>query len=302
MAFTSLTFLALFLPVVLGIYFACRGVPHRNVALLTASLVFYAWGEPVYVVVMLGSIAMNWLAGLMCARWDARRKAIGRAAVAANLAVLGWFKYSAFVVGNVNHAFSTGFALPSRHLPIGLSFFTFGAISYVLDVSRRDVEPERSPLMFGTYLSMFPHLVAGPIVRYATIAGTLPRRHTTLEDAAAGMRRVCIGLAKKVLIANTMGRIADAVIAAGPSLGAIPAWLGFVAYAFQIYFDFSSYSDMAIGLARILGFRFPENFDYPYVARSVGEFWRRWHISLSTFLRDYVFLPASYALSRRFDL
>jgi alginate O-acetyltransferase complex protein AlgI len=180
--------------------------------------------------------------------------------------------------------------VPSVALPVGISFYTFQAISYLADVHRGDVVPQRNPLYFGAYLAMFPQLIAGPIVRYETIAAELSQRRENLQEFAAGVRRFAIGLGKKVLIANTMGQIADAVLEAGPAVGALPAWYAFVAYAFQIYFDFSGYSDMAIGLGRMFGFHFLENFNYPYIAKSVTDFWRRWHISLSTFFRDYVYI------------
>jgi alginate O-acetyltransferase complex protein AlgI len=291
MVFSSLVFLFFFLPLTLAGYFACPNRMWRNLLLLMVSLAFYAWGEPLYVVLMIASIAMNWglaHAMLACPR---REKAVLVGGVAVNLLGIGVFKYAGFAVTNLSDLFGLAWPVPHVALPIGISFYTFMAVSYLVDVYRRRVRPQPNPLCFGTYLTMFPHLIAGPIVRYETIEGEIVGRRENLADFALGLRRFCIGLGKKVLIANTMGKVADALLAQDPTVGALPAWAAIAAYSFQIYFDFSAYSDMAIGLARMFGFHFLENFNYPYIAQSVTDFWRRWHISLSSFFRDYVYIP-----------
>ena len=298
MVFSSTIFLFLFLPLTLvGYHLLPRRA--RNTWLLTASLVFYAWGESVYVVLMLLSIAMNWAFGLLVqARLDGDRSPRGvvAAAVAANLALLGWFKYANFLAANWNHVAGLAglppLALAPVHLPIGISFFTFQALSYVIDVSRGDGGVQRNPLRLGLYITLFPQLIAGPIVRYLDVASQLDERQVDLVDIGVGAERFIIGLAKKVLLANTVAVVADKVMAlpveqVSPKL----AWLAIACYALQIYFDFSGYSDMAIGLGRMFGFHFLENFRYPYVAQSIQEFWRRWHISLSSWYRDYLYIP-----------
>jgi alginate O-acetyltransferase complex protein AlgI len=296
--FTEPTFLFLFLPVLLALYYAGRGRAWRNWLLLGASVLFYARGAGAFTALVLGSIAFNYLAALAVDRW--RATAAGRwvvgGAVAVNLAVLLIFKYADFTIGNVNTAlalFGTRpFVLPHLLLPIGISFFTFHAISYVVDVYRRDASAQKRPIEAALYLLVFPQLIAGPIVRYRQIAGQLAARATTLDGFAYGVRRFIVGLGKKMLIANTLAGPADRIFGmpAG-ELTAAHAWLAVACYTLQIYFDFSGYSDMAIGLGRMFGFRFPENFDYPYIARSVQEFWRRWHMSLSAWFRDYVYIP-----------
>ncbi len=292
MVFSSPIFLFLFLPALLAVYFASPR-PARNAVLLVASLLFYAWGEGPYTAVMLGSIAMNHAFGLAIARaGEGTRRAWTAAAVAANLALLGWFKYANLAA----ETFFPGAVAAGRwtpvHLPIGISFFTFQALSYVLDVAAGRTRVERNPLRLGLYISLFPQLIAGPIVRWGEIASAIERRRETLAAAAAGIRRFTIGLAKKVLIANVLAEPADAAFgAASAGLGMDAAWWGLACYAGQIYFDFSGYSDMAIGLGRLFGFEFPENFRHPYAARSMTEFWRRWHITLSTWFRDYLYIP-----------
>jgi alginate O-acetyltransferase complex protein AlgI len=297
MLFTSPLFLFLFLPLILAIYFLVpRGL--RNLLLLAVSLVFYAWGEREYVAVLLASIALNYLFGLIVDRCAGRRAAewtIGLAVVA-NLALLGTFKYANFLVDNVNGVLLWLHVKPVAphpvHLPLGISFFTFHALSYVIDVYRQQVKALRDPIAFALYISFFPQAIAGPIVRYHEIAGQLRQRWIGHDELAGGVKRFILGLGKKVLIANTVAVPADAIFNLAPGeLTAGLAWLGILCYTFQIYFDFSGYSDMAIGLALLFGFRFPENFNYPYVAHSVTEFWRRWHISLSTWYRDYLYIP-----------
>jgi alginate O-acetyltransferase complex protein AlgI len=297
MVFSSPVFLFLFLPAVLAAY-ALAPRPLRNAVLLAASLVFYAWGEPRFVLVMLASIAVNYLLALGVAAAPGPRLAgLGLAlAVAANLALLGWFKYAAFAAVTLNQGLALlgqdPLAVPRVVLPIGISFFTFQALSYVIDVARRQVPAQRNPLTLALYIALFPQLVAGPIVRYRDVARQLEARPHGLERFALGVRRFAVGLGKKVLVANTLAGPADAVFALAPGeLTPAVAWLGALCYAGQIYFDFSGYSDMAIGLGHLFGFHFLENFAHPYTARSLTDFWRRWHISLSTWFRDYLYIP-----------
>ena len=298
MDFSSPIFLFLFLPLVLLLH-GLAPRPARNSILLAASLFFYAWGETLYILVMLLSIACNYAAGRAIARQPeggmARRVSLG-AAIALNLSLLLGFKYSHFLVENYSWLIEQmGFPaveLQPVHLPLGISFFTFQALSYLIDVYRGTIRAERSPLTLGLYICLFPQLIAGPIVRYPQIAGALRERSVSVDAFAEGARRFTQGLAKKMLIANTLAVPVDTIFALpADGLGASLAWFGITCYALQIYFDFSGYSDMAIGLGRMLGFPFPENFNYPYVARSLSEFWRRWHISLSTWFRDYLYIP-----------
>jgi alginate O-acetyltransferase complex protein AlgI len=301
MLFGSPVFQFVFLPLVLALHLILPR-PLRNGMLLGASLVFYAWGEPLFVLVMLVSLAMNWLFGLAIDRQRQRKSDGGRSIVAAavffNLALLGVFKYANFVWDNVAAALTglgTGIALEPLEpipLPIGISFFTFQALSYVVDVYRRDGPVQRNPLDFALYVAMFPQLIAGPIVRYRDIARQLAERVVTRAGFAYGVRRFVLGLGKKLLLADVAGAAADGVFALPPGeLTAATAWLGTVCFTLQIYFDFSGYSDMAIGLGRMFGFRFVENFDYPYISRSLTEFWRRWNISLTNWFRDYLYFP-----------
>ena len=294
MIFSSSTFLLVFLPLTVICYFLVLGRACKNILLLLASLVFYAWGEPVYLFLMIVSIIVNWGFGVAIGSTHGpARKALLALDVTANLGILGFFKYEGFLAANVNallgHALIPDLQLP---LPIGISFYTLQALSYVVDVYRDEVPPQRNPLYLGMYIAMFPQLVAGPIVRYSTIQDQILHRHESLRDFAAGARLFCVGLAKKVLLANTVAILATNMLAeGGPAIGAIGAWAGLAAYTFQIFFDFSGYSDMAIGLGKMFGFKYLRNFNYPYISRSVTEFWRRWHISLSSFFRDYVYIP-----------
>jgi alginate O-acetyltransferase complex protein AlgI len=277
MVFSSLFFLWVFLPIVLIFYFLFPRNA-RNGWLLVASLAFYAYGEGWYTLVMGAAILFNWLAALR--KWPIAF------VVATNLATLFGFKYLGFFSAQL------GFTLLPIHLPIGISFFIFQAMSYAIDVHRNHVPANRSPWAFGTYLALFPQLIAGPIVRYAHVADQLDNRKETLALFASGVERFILGLAKKVLLANTLARGADyAFNQPATELGAAAAWAGALCYTLQIYFDFSGYSDMAIGLGRMFGFRFLENFNLPYAARSIQDFWRRWHISLSTWFRDYLYIP-----------
>ncbi|HEX6059755.1 MAG TPA: MBOAT family O-acyltransferase [Gemmatimonadaceae bacterium] len=297
MLFTEPTFLFLFLPLLLGAYFAAP-VRWRNAVLLAASLYFYAAGEGIYVALMLASSAANYGVGLAldAAPGARRRKGILVVGVAVNLGLLAVFKYAGFVVSSVNLWLAAAgwgtLAVPRLHLPIGISFFTFQAISYIVDVYRREVTAQRRPTRLALYIMLFPQLIAGPIVRYASIAEQLVVRRVTSRRFVEGCRRFVIGLAKKMLVANGVAAAADAAFALPYyELTTAAAWLGVVCYSIQIYFDFSGYSDMAIGLGLMFGFRFPENFRHPYAARSITEFWRRWHITLSTWFRDYLYIP-----------
>ena len=296
MLFSSTTFLYFFLPAVLLVYYGLlrRSRTLQNLFLTLASLFFYAWGEPKFVLVMLLSICMNWLFGLGVGKSKARGRT-GRAwmtaAVVFNLTVLFVFKYLTFTLKNLAFALPDGFSVPEIALPIGISFFTFQALSYVLDVYRGAGEVQRSVVHVGLYISLFPQLIAGPIVRYQTVAEEIVGRRETAEDFFDGFARFTVGLSKKVLLSNSLSVFADYAFAHTGDLTVGYAWLGAVCYTLQIYFDFSGYSDMAIGLGRMFGFHFLENFNYPYISRSVTEFWRRWHISLGTWFRDYVYFP-----------
>lgn len=292
MVFSSASFLFAFLPLTLALYFVLPGRAAKNVWLLVASLVFYAWGEPVYVVLMVASIFLNWLLALAIAR-ATHGKLLLFLAVVINLALIGFFKYEGFVATNIN-ALVGSEVIPNLELPlpIGISFYTLQALSYVIDVYRKDVVPQKNILFLGMYIACFPQLIAGPIVRYQTIQDQVVGRKENLEDFASGLRLFSVGLAKKVLLANTVAILAEQMLGmGGPSIGFVGAWAGVIAYTFQIFFDFSGYSDMAIGLGRMMGFKYLRNFNYPYIARSITDFWRRWHISLSTFFRDYIYIP-----------
>ena len=297
MLFSSTLFLFAFLPIVLSLYFLLPGVRARNALLLVASLVFYAWGEPVYVLLLLGSIGLNFALGRLVARKPAKsRKSVLAWAIGLNLGPLAVFKYANFAVDNLDGLFAL-FSLPPIELdpiplPIGISFFTFQAITYVVDIHRGEAEAQNQPGRVGLYIALFPQLIAGPIVRYRQIAEALRERTSSLEDVAEGAQRFIVGLAKKVLIADALSVPADRIFAIPiHELSTPVAWLGLVAFSFQIYFDFAGYSDMAIGLGRCFGFRFPENFNWPYTSCSLREFWRRWHITLSAFFRDYLYIP-----------
>ena len=290
MVFSSLTFLVVFLPVVLGLYYLVPG-RGKNIVFLLASIFFYAWGEPVYVVLMLFSCVFNYVCGLDIARGGNRRFKLAFS-VAVNLAVLGFFKYWGFLLETVNAVPFVDIPYHELALPVGISFYTFQAISYLADVYREEVEPQRNLLDFSLYLSMFPQLVAGPIVKYHDIVEQLRNRVLSVDNIKAGTPKFLRGLAKKVLIADTLGLAYTQICALGfDNLACATAWVGIAAYTLQIYFDFSGYSDMAIGLGRMFGFEFQPNFNHPYVSKSVTEFWRRWHMSLSTWFRDYVYIP-----------
>ena len=294
MVFSSLVFLYLFLPLNLALYFAWKNETYRNVLLTVLSLVFYAWGEPVWIVLLVYSATFDWVAGRVIERLRGTRGAtIALAAsVTSNLALLASFKYSGFIVDTLNHVAGTNVAAPGFSLPIGISFYTFQTISYVVDVYRGHVHAQRSWLKFMMFVSLFHQLVAGPIVRYSHIASEIEHRFDRSADFSRGVTRMCMGLFKKVCIANIAGELVHKYMDGNlATLSVGESWLGLFAYALQIYFDFSGYSDMAIGLGLMFGFHYHENFAHPYAARSVTDFWRRWHISLSTFFRDYVYVP-----------
>ena len=291
MVFSSGIFLFLFLPIVLLIYYnpLIRSRSFRNIFLFLASIIFYAWGEPVYVLLMLSSIVVNWLFG-RCIMAGKNSTVIAALAVVYNLAFLFVFKYLDFAITNCNNLLNLSIPLFGIELPIGISFYTFQAMSYVIDVKRKPELAQRSLLNVGLYIACFPQLIAGPIVRYETVAQQIRERTESWNDVTVGLRRFLWGLAKKVILANNLAKFADLAFD-GTELSTALAWLGAAAYMLQIYFDFSGYSDMAIGLGRMFGFRFDENFNYPYAASGITDFWRRWHISLSTWFRDYVYIP-----------
>ena len=291
MVFSSLVFLYAFLPATLLVYFLVPKVL-KNGILFLFSLVFYAWGEPRYLPLILLSIAQGYGIGLLIARCRSRKwaKFWLVVSIVLSLGILTCFKYADFAISTINSVFRADLPLWHLALPVGISFYTFQILSYTVDVYRGDVQAQRNPIHFGAYVVFFPQLIAGPIVRYADIAQALENRKTTLDGAYAGMVRFFIGLGKKVLLANQLGSLYSAYgDSAQPSV--LFAWLSAIAYMLQIYFDFSGYSDMALGMGKIFGFDFPENFRYPYVARSITDFWRRWHMSLSTWFRDYVYIP-----------
>lgn len=296
MVFSSLLFLFRFLPIVLLVYYI---VPKkfRNLVLFLASLVFYAWGEPVYVVLIFFSTCVDYVAGFAVHYFKEKGKKGGAKAMVAcsaviNLALLGFFKYAGFFLQIVHQL--TGLAMPELHLalPIGISFYTFQTMSYTIDVYRGDAKMQKNFITFGAYVALFPQLIAGPIVRFKDVAEQLDHRKETISQFSKGILRFMVGLGKKVLIANQVGALWSQIAAMqGDELTTATAWLGAVAFTLQIYFDFSGYSDMAIGLGAMFGFTFLENFDYPYESKSITEFWRRWHISLGTWFREYVYIP-----------
>jgi alginate O-acetyltransferase complex protein AlgI len=294
MVFSSLLFLFLFLPAVLALYYVS---PWRikNLILFLSSLVFYAWGEPVYIVIMLLSTITDYGFGLLLSRpklTTIQRKWIVVSSVVINLGLLSYFKYADFLIQNINELLGTHIPLTDLPLPIGISFYTFQSMSYIIDVYRGTSKAQRNWIDFGTFVALFPQLVAGPIVQYNTVAEQLRERSVDIPMFAEGVRRFIIGLAKKVLLANNIGLLWHTISSSNlDSMPALTAWLGIIAFAFQIYFDFSGYSDMAIGLGLMFGFRFNENFNKPYISQSITDFWRRWHISLSSWFRDYVYIP-----------
>lgn len=307
MVFSSLLFIFAFLPLCLGIYALCRNNTARNIVLLLFSLIFYTWGEPVYILLLISMTFCDWLAGILLdkAQKQGARKLILVITCIINLGLIGIFKYTGFVLSNVQSIFGVPEIIPKIILPIGISFYTFQLLSYVVDVYRKEVPHQKNFFWLLLYSSLFHQCIAGPIVRYKDVEFDIINRRVNHREIADGITRFCVGLAKKVLIANTCGSLADTLlvadsfIASSPtealaqlsSRSAVGLWFGMLFYMLQIYLDFSAYSDMAIGMGLMTGFHFKENFQYPYTAKSVTDFWRRWHISLSTFFRDYVYIP-----------
>lgn len=284
--------MCIFLPAMLIAYNISKSITYKNIILVIVSLFFYAWGEPVWVVLLIFSALVDYVNGRVIDKYYARAGATIAlvSSLVINLGLLVVFKYSGFFTDNINLIFHTDIPKPGLELPIGISFYTFQTLSYTIDMYRGKTRVQKSFLSFLAYVSMFPQLVAGPIVRYSSVAAELTDRRVTAEDFAYGVRRFTAGLCKKVMLANSAGSAASMILDS-TRLTVMSSWLGIIMYTFQIYFDFSGYSDMAIGLGRMLGFHFPENFEYPYISRNITEFWRRWHISLSSFFRDYVYIP-----------
>lgn len=293
MVFSEPTFLFFFLPLTMAFYYLMPG-KIKNFFLLAISLIFYAWGEELFLLVILAMIVLNYFFALWIdgAVHQTSRLRITQLGVALNVLVLGYFKYAYFFASNVTEDVAVLTYTRSIHLPIGISFYTFQALSYLIDVYRREVVAQRDPIKMALFISLFPQLIAGPIVRYSEIEQELVQRRATRSDFTVGMERFVIGLAKKILIADPLGLVADQIFAVPlDGLSTPLVWAGVICYTFQIFFDFSAYSDMAIGLGRMFGFKFPENFNFPYIATSVTEFWRRWHMTLSRWFRDYLYIP-----------
>ena len=297
MLFSSLTFLFGFLPILLTLYFILKNRKFKNIVLLIFSLIFYAWGEPKYIFLMLLTILIVYIFGILVNKFDMENKKTFKniSLLICIILVFGsliFFKYSNFLIENINLVFKIKLKSLNVVMPIGISFYTFQILSYIIDLYNKKIKLQKNYFSLALYVSLFPQLIAGPIVRYETIEEEIDNRKETKEDVISGTKRFIIGLSKKVIIANQMALLADLVFNEhNGAYGTIITWFGTFAYTLQIYFDFSGYSDMAIGLGRIFGFHFLENFDYPYISKSVTEFWRRWHISLSTWFRDYVYIP-----------
>ena len=294
MVFSSLVFLFVFFPIFLVIYYLCPK-KFKNLIILISGIVFYAWGEPIYVILIILAIIVDYSAGRIMSKFD--HKSVIRTlalltSIFYNLSILGVFKYSGFIIDNVNNLLGTTFSNPHLPLPIGISFFTFQSMSYTIDLYMRKINVQKNPIYYGAYVTLFPQIVAGPIVRYRDIAIELENRKVNLKIINEGIFQFINGLAKKVLIANNIGLLWDMVKGMElSSISTLSAWLGVLAFTFQIYFDFSGYSDMAIGIGKMLGFYFPMNFNYPYLSKSVSEFWRRWHMTLGNWFKSYVYFP-----------
>ncbi|MCQ2405890.1 MAG: MBOAT family protein [Oscillospiraceae bacterium] len=294
MVFSSLLFMFIYLPVVLLVYYASP-VRFRNIWLFIVNLVFYGWGEPVYILLMLFSITFNYFFGIAVGKYKGEQKkakVLLKLCIVLNLLLLGFFKYYGLFASSINALGLITLPVLSLELPIGISFYTFQTMSYPIDVYRGDADVQKNYISFGTFVALFPQLIAGPIVRYKDIASQLGFRPTGAEQFSRGVERFAVGLGKKVLLANSIGALWD-IYSASPAseLTVVGSWMGILAFSLQIYFDFSGYSDMAIGLGKMLGFEFLENFNYPYISKSATEFWRRWHISLGSWFRDYVYIP-----------
>lgn len=292
MIFSSILFIFMFLPITLVLYYLSPS-KIKNLTLFIISLIFYAFGEPIYVFLMFFTIVLNYYMALVISSSKKRRsKRYLVLTIILDLLILCFFKYFGLVVDSINDIFNLTIQFKSLPLPIGISFYTFKTLSYVIDVYLKKVKVEENLISFGTYLSMFPHLVAGPIIRYSDVKAEISKRTITLDKFGYGTERFILGLGKKVILANNIGMLWTAVQSQNISeISVATAWIGILAYTFQIYFDFSGYSDMAIGIGYMLGFKFLENFDYPYISKSISEFWRRWHISLGSWFRDYVYIP-----------
>ena len=296
MIFSTLLFIFIFFIIVLGLYYMIPNRTYRNAVLFVSSIVFYSWGEPKYVFLMLFSIVMNYVFGGLIEKYRGHKKRCKvflAISVVLNLLMLGIFKYTGFALTTLKSIFPfmQNVKIPEIVLPIGISFYTFQAMSYVIDVYRGDASAHKNPLYFATYVALFPQLIAGPIVRYKDVEDSLFVRHENIDQFSAGIKLFAVGLAKKVLIANQMAILWDALRVTAATNGVLGSWIGVIAYGFQLYFDFCGYSEMAIGLGRMFGFEFLKNFDYPFISKSVTEFWRRWHISLGTWFREYVYFP-----------
>lgn len=303
MIFSSIIFLFCFLPIILFLYYVVKNRIYKNIILLIASLLFYMWGEPQFIAVMICEVLLDYSVARLIAYFAEKKKELLKkicmfSAILCNLGVLCFFKYMGFIVGNVNQFCGSRFVFPDHALPIGISFFTFQAMSYVIDVYRGRVQAQISLYKVMLYISFFPQLIAGPIVRYSDVIDAIDNRGESLEQFASGCSRFIVGLAKKVLLADVLAVLANLILnneellhTNFAKMSIVGAWMGALAYTLQIYFDFSGYSDMAIGLGRMFGFEFRENFNYPYMASSIKDFWRRWHISLSSWFRDYVYIP-----------
>ena len=305
MVFSSLIFLYLFLPVCLLCYGLLPSIRGKNIVLTAFSLVFYAWGEPLYILLLLGSVAVNYLLGLGIGRTQKTRspragKLLLILGLLFNLGLLVTFKYSAFIAENLNRIPYVNLPVPHLTLPIGISFYTFQILSYLIDLYWEKVDVQRNPMRFLLYISMFPQLIAGPIVRYSTIEHEIRERRVTLTDFSDGLTRLILGLAKKVILANHLSTIVDAFFGTGAPISVAGAWYTTAVYAMQIYFDFSGYSDMAIGMGLMFGFHFDENFRHPFLCRDISEFWQRWHISLGTFFRDYLLYVPIFGKRRKY--
>lgn len=291
MLFSSISFIYVFLPAVCFLYLITRKELH-NPILLIASIIFYAWGEPRYLAIMLVTIMVNYLGALLIEKYPLKKKLTLTLTIAANLGFLIYFKYFNFILGNINALLHTNIDFIKVVMPIGISFYTFQAMSYLIDVYRGECKAQKDIYKMALYICLFPQLIAGPIVKYHDVAEQIDSREVNFEKVDIGVKRFIIGLAKKMLLANTMGAIADKIFVQAPdTFTPLVAWIGSFAYSLQLFYDFSGYSDMAIGLGLIFGFRFMENFNYPYISKSITEFWRRWHISLSTWFRQYVYIP-----------
>ncbi len=294
MLFSSLTFLYIYIPLLCFLYFIINNSVYKRVILTIFSVLFYAWGEPVFVLLILGSVFVNYISGILINRAENNpvlRKTYLTISIILNLSILAIFKYTPMAIETVNSIVGLEIPIPNITMPIGISFYTFQAMSYVIDVYRKDTEVQKSYFDLLLYITLFPQLIAGPIVRYKDIALQIPQRSVDIEKINQGIFRFCIGLAKKVVIANSCGSVCKALLESVENRAVTGLWVGMVFFSLQIYFDFSGYSDMAIGLGRIFGFEFKENFNYPYLSKSATEFWRRWHISLGTFFRDYIYIP-----------